>query len=120
MLAGRTDQLAIDLDVAVGDELSRLPRAACKECSEDGGVQSSLRRVIGHLHVWCSRRHPSWASCGRALQARTSSGSLFRSIGTCQMVWIHGHYCVGKALKHSAPLPLAHLLAVVCPGHGLG
>jgi hypothetical protein len=115
--------LAIDLDEAMDTELSSLPRAACKESPEDGGVQSALGWVEGHAHVWCSWEFFRWtilSSLGifldKLVLSRAPTGSLFRAVVLGQLLRTHGHDRRQVAAEHARPLPLANLLTMVSTG----
>jgi hypothetical protein len=87
-----SDLFPIDLNLTMNNELPRLPHTASKQCSENGRVESSLNRCIGHMHIWDLILAESYLiQFHGLLSTGASSCSQFRSIVLCQISVIHGN-----------------------------
>ena len=109
--------LAVDLDEAVHAELAGLSDTAGEQGAEDGCIETTLNRVVCHLHVGRHRRGPRLV--GRVCTS-TASGGLLAAVVAGEVLVVHGHDGGNAALEQAGPFLLADLLAVVGSGVGFG
>lgn len=111
--------LPIDLYITVNHELPRLSRAACKQCSEDGGIESSFGRGIDHIHVWCF-----WIWFAYFIRRRFQTGSSAHcipcAIFTSKVFVVEFYHGSDGCSKHILPMLLSNGFSMIGSREGFG